>query len=61
MGGKGSMTGTLLGVIFVAVIGNGLVLLGVNSFLQEVIRGALIVSAVLLSLMVEKRSKSSGS
>jgi ribose/xylose/arabinose/galactoside ABC-type transport system permease subunit len=56
MGGKGTMTGTLLGVLFVTVIGNGLVLLGVNSFLQDVIRGALIVIAVLLNLIVAKRS-----
>ena len=59
LGGKGSMTGTLLGVLFVTIIGNGLVLLGVNSFLQDVIRGGLIVVAVLLNLIVAKRSNSS--
>ena len=57
LGGKGTMTGTLLGVLFVTVIGNGLVLLGVNSFLQDVIRGGLIVGAVLLNLVVAKRSR----
>lgn len=57
LGGKGTMTGTLLGVLFVTVIGNGLVLLGVNSFLQDVIRGGLIVAAVLLNLIVARRSK----
>lgn len=56
MGGRGTMTGTLLGVLFVTVIGNGLVLLGVNSFLQDVIRGALIVIAVLLNLIVARQS-----
>lgn len=57
LGGKGTMTGTLLGVLFVTVIGNGLVLLGVNSFLQDVIRGVLIVVAVLLNLVLAKRSR----
>jgi simple sugar transport system permease protein len=60
LGGKGTMTGTLLGVLFVTVIGNGLVLLGVNSFLQDVIRGGLIVGAVLLNLIVARRSNNSG-
>lgn len=61
LGGKGSLIGTLLGVLFVSVIGNGLVLLGVNSFLQDVVRGALIVAAVLLNLVAEKRSSSTSS
>ena len=56
IGGKGSMVGTLLGVLFVTVIGNGLVLIGVNSFLQDVVKGALIVVAVLLNLIVAQRS-----
>ncbi|MDT5034026.1 MAG: sugar transport system permease protein [Actinoplanes sp.] len=55
-GGRGSMLGTLLGVLFITVIGNGLVILGVNSFLQDVVRGALIVIAVLVNTLLTRRS-----
>lgn len=54
-GGRGSMIGTFLGVLFITLIGNGLVLLGVNSFLQNVIRGAIIVAAVLLNVTLSRR------
>jgi simple sugar transport system permease protein len=55
-GGRGSMLGTLLGVLFITVIGNGLVILGVNSFFQDVVRGALIVVAVLINTLIGNRS-----
>ncbi|MGO2096487.1 MAG: ABC transporter permease, partial [Candidatus Microbacterium stercoravium] len=55
-GGRGSLLGTFLGVIFITVIGNGLVLLGVNSFLQDVIRGVIIVGAVLVNVWAGRRS-----
>lgn len=45
-GGSGSMTGTLLGVIIVSIIGNGLNLLRVSSFVQLMVNGAIIVLAV---------------
>lgn len=54
-GGRGSLIGTFLGVLFITLIGNGLVLLGVNSFLQNVIRGAIIVAAVLLNVTLSRR------
>lgn len=47
-GGKGTMFGTLLGVLFVTVLTNGLVLLGVNPYLQDVASGAIVLFAVLL-------------
>lgn len=48
-GGSGTMFGTLLGVLFVTVLSNGLVLLGVNSYLQDVASGMIVLVAVLLS------------
>ena len=50
-GGRGSMFGTLLGVLVITLIGNGLVLLGINPFIQDVVRGAIIVVAVLLNVL----------
>lgn len=54
-GGRGSMLGTLLGVLFIAVIGNGLILLGVNPFFQNVVSGVIIVGAVLINLALSRR------
>jgi ribose transport system permease protein len=48
MGGEGSLGGTLVGALIMGVLRNGLNLLGVSSFLQQIVIGAVIVVAVLL-------------
>lgn len=45
-GGRGFILGTLLGSLIIGTLNNGLVLLGVSSPLQLVIKGAIIVAAV---------------
>jgi ribose transport system permease protein len=47
-GGAGSVIGTVLGAMIMATLRQGGVLLGVNSFILEIIIGSLIVIAVLL-------------
>ena len=47
-GGVGSVVGTLFGALIIAVISNGLDLMGVSSYYQQVIKGAIIVLAVML-------------
>jgi ribose transport system permease protein/AI-2 transport system permease protein len=42
-GGVGSLAGTLLGVVFIRVIQNGLVLVGVSSLWETVIIGSLLI------------------
>jgi len=54
-GGRGTLLGTLLGTLFIAVIGNGLIILGVNSYFQDVLTGFLIVGAVLINTIVSRR------
>jgi ribose transport system permease protein len=47
-GGRGSVFGTLFGALILAVLQNGLNLLGVNSFIIQILSGAIIILAVLL-------------
>jgi len=51
MGGVGRIWGTMIGVVFLGVIMNGMTLLNVSEYWQHVVRGALILVAVLLNLL----------
>jgi sugar transport system permease protein len=53
-GGRGSLVGTMLGVVFIGVINNGMVLTGVNSYAQYVANGAIVLIAVIISTVGPK-------
>jgi erythritol transport system permease protein len=46
MGGRGAILGSILGAFVIGFLGDGLVILGVSSFWQTVIKGAVIIIAV---------------
>ena len=54
-GGKGSIVGTVLGMLIIAVMNNLLNLVGVPTFLREAFKGFIVVAAVLL----QKKEKAS--
>ncbi len=47
-GGHGWIVGTVIGALIIGVLNNGLNLIGVSSFFQQVVKGAVILIAVLL-------------
>ncbi len=55
MGGRGTIGGTLIGAFVIGVLADGLVLLGVSEFWQMVIKGLVIVVAVILD-RIQRRS-----
>jgi len=48
MGGEGKMIGTLIGAFIIAVIQNGMNLIGVEPYTQKIVLGAVILIAVWL-------------
>ena len=49
-GGKGGVVHSLVGALIVTIIGNGLILLGVGTYIQSAIQGIIIITAVALSV-----------
>lgn len=47
-GGRGKIVGTLIGVMVIAVLGNGMVLLSVQSYYQDMVKGIVIFLAVFV-------------
>lgn len=54
-GGKGGIGGTLVGILFLAVMNNGLDMVHVPSFFQYLIKGAILVLAVYTDSFLQKR------
>lgn len=54
-GGKGGVYGTIIGVILLGVITNGLDLLNVSSYIQQIVKGIIIVGAVCLDAVASKK------
>lgn len=53
-GGRGQIWGTLIGVLFLGIIINGMTLMNVSEYWQYVVRALLILGAVLLNSVMEK-------
>jgi len=49
-GGKGTVWGTVIGVMFIAALLNGMTLLSVNSYAQQVVQGVVVLVAVVVNV-----------
>ena len=58
-GGKGSISGTVLGAMVIGIISNGLNLIGVSSYWQLIVKGIIIATAVILDSQKEKLKRNS--
>ena len=57
LGGEGSLLGTLVGALIMGVLRNGLNLLNVSSFVQQVVIGVVIIGAVLVDMSLKRRRR----
>jgi len=55
LGGSGTIIGTVLGALTIAVIGNGLILVHTSPFLVQIVTGAIILAAIWLNTRVFAR------
>jgi ribose transport system permease protein len=55
-GGVGRVTGTIIGVLIIGVLRNGLNLLGVSPFIQQVVIGLVIALAVMTDVLRRRKA-----
>jgi ribose transport system permease protein len=56
MGGEGGIYRTLLGALIIGFLGNGLNLLGVSTFVQQIVIGLIIIVSVWASIIRSRRA-----
>lgn len=56
-GGMGTIGGTIIGVLVITVLNDGMIMMGVSSFWQMVIKGVVIIVAVVIDLMQKDLQK----
>ena len=54
-GGKGRLAGTVWGVILIGILSNGLNLVGVSTFIQRIVIGAVIIVAISATIIFQEK------
>lgn len=54
-GGIGTVQGTIIGALVIGVINNGMDLMNINSYWQQIVKGVIIIGAVILDKQKQKR------
>ena len=55
-GGQGNAVGVLLGAITIAIISKSLSLVGIDAFWQQALKGAIILAAVVINVVVQRNA-----
>jgi D-xylose transport system permease protein len=55
MGGIGTVSGTVTGTLIIGVINNGMSMMGISTFFQMIVKGVIIILAVLLDVINRRR------
>lgn len=58
-GGQGTITGTLVGALIMSVVANGCIKLGLSNWVQEIVTGGIIITAVLLDYLRRRMAEKS--
>ena len=53
-GGKGKLWGAIIGILIIGVINNGMDIMGINSYYQNIVMGAIIILAIQIDLISHK-------
>jgi erythritol transport system permease protein len=56
-GGRGTIIGTVIGAFVIGTLNNGLVLMGISSFLQQIITGSVIVLALIIDQLQQRAER----
>ena len=56
-GGEGTLSGTFIGALILAILANGMNLLGIGAFYQYIVQGVILVMAVTIDFMLRKKNR----
>jgi ribose transport system permease protein len=56
MGGTGTIMGTMIGAFIIGVLRNGLNMCGVSNFIQQIVIGGVLISAVYIDQLRTKKA-----
>jgi len=56
-GGSGTLFGTIVGAVIVGIINNVQTLMGVDSNIQKIVKGVIIVGAVIIDVVTKRSAK----
>ena len=56
-GGKGNVIGTMFGCIFLITLFNGFTMIGIDPFVQDVLKGIVLITAITLDVMNSNKKK----
>lgn len=54
-GGKGKTSGILIGILIIGVLNNGLTLIGVETFIQNIVKGAIMLAAICVDSIIYRK------